>query len=143
MCSGQVPLLCHWRLLDALPHPCPVVSCPLPRQVHLRQHHSRRSPPTPCHHQRCCTCEATLVQCPDRREKKFNGSWKRCLRAGFPEPVEGVWKGGGIGVLVDPRTGASERTSPGSLRGHATGLRLVGKCLLLLVLLDLALGVGS
>jgi len=35
-------------------------------------------------------------------------------------------------VLVGPRTGASERTSPASLRGHATGLRLVGECFLLL-----------
>jgi hypothetical protein len=33
--------------------------------------------------------------------------------------------------------------SPGSLSGHATGLRLVGESLLLLVLLDLTLGVGA
>jgi hypothetical protein len=50
-------------------------------------------------------------------------------------------------VLVDPRTGTSEWNSLGSLRGHATGsrgyatgLRLVGECLLLLVLKSLALG---
>jgi hypothetical protein len=25
----------------------------------------------------------------DEKKKKNNGSWKRCLRAGFPKPVEG------------------------------------------------------
>jgi hypothetical protein len=43
-------------------------------------------------------------------------------------------------VLVGPRTGASEWNSLGSLCGHATGLRLVGECLLLLFLKSLALG---
>jgi hypothetical protein len=43
-------------------------------------------------------------------------------------------------VLVGPRTGVSEWNSLGSLRGNATVLRLVGECLLLLVLKSLALG---
>ncbi len=43
-------------------------------------------------------------------------------------------------MLVGPRTGASEWNSLDSLHGHSTGLRLVGKCLLLLVLKSLALG---
>ncbi len=43
-------------------------------------------------------------------------------------------------MLVGTRTGASECNSLGLLRGRATGLRLVGECLLLLVLKSLALG---
>ncbi len=42
-------------------------------------------------------------------------------------------------MLVGPRTGASEWNSLGSLHERATGLRLVGECLLLLVLKSLAL----
>jgi hypothetical protein len=44
--------------------------------------------------------------------------------------------------MVGPRTGASEWNSLGSLRGHATVLRLVGEYLLLFVLKSLVL-VGS
>ncbi len=43
-------------------------------------------------------------------------------------------------MLVGPRTGASVWNSLGLLRGHATGLRLVGERLLLLFLKSLPLG---
>ena len=53
------------------------------------------------------------------RNKKFHGSWEKCLRAGFFTPVEGRrsrWTG-------QPPDWGRWADSPGPLRGHTTGLR--------------------
>ena len=70
------------------------------------------------------------------KKKQIHGSWEKCLRPCFRTPVEGKrdrWGG-------QPPDWGQWAVSPGPSRGHATGLRLVGECLLLLVLKDVALG---
>ncbi len=52
-------------------------------------------------------------------------------------------KGGGIDGRVSPRTGASDRIDLDHCVGHASRLRLVWECLLVLVLLNLSLGGGG
>jgi hypothetical protein len=76
------------------------------------------------------------VGLPDVQKKKFHDSWGKCLRTGFHTSVEG--KRDRWGVI--PRICTSERIALAPSRGHVTGLRLVGECLLLFVLKDVSLG---
>ncbi len=72
-----------------------------------------------------CTRKADISLGPSKERKTFilkkkknNGSWKRCLRAGFPEPVEGRrdrcagW----------PPDWGQWADGPGPLRGHTSRL---------------------
>ena len=64
------------------------------------------------------------------KRKKINDSWKDVSGHFYSRQC----KGGGIDGQVSPRTGASDRIVLIHCAGHASRLRLVWECLLLLVL---------
>ena len=72
-----------------------------------------------------------------RNERKnFHGFWKDASGLFSSRQL----KGGGIDGRVSPRTGSSDRIVLTHFMGHASRLRLVWECLLLLVLLKMERG---